>query len=607
MPYKSRWSIDIPILSLTSYVFKTPNAHLEDKPLLIDAEKPEYYLSHHSYREWSKRLAAGLRKAGFQTGDRLLLYSGNNVFFPVILQGAVMAGGIFTGANPSYVARELAYQLLDSGASFLITSEGSLDTALEAASSIKFPRDRMFVMGDGYEVFENRAQAIRGIQHWTSFLASPAESSKFEWEEFSTDEQMNRTAVLNYSSGTTGVPKGVEISHLNYVSNCMQTDFMQHLSPTYHEWLQRARSLSFLPMYHAYGQTHHGVSMILKGIPVYMMRKFDFMKMLEYVQKYRITNLALVPPIAVAMTKRPEVKNFDLSSIESAGCGAAPLSAETIVDFEKMFDHRFQLKQGWGMTEITCSACGWDPNLQAEPSKVGELNPNIEAMIVDDKGRELGDEVRGEFWVRGPNVMKGYWGKLEATAETKTEEGWLKTGDIAVRHADGYWSIVDRKKVGCSEIRRALAWMPTDDFVLQELIKVKGNQVAPAELEGVLLDHPAVSDAAVVGGNNVSHTMHPPTPKFFGLMFQLTLILTRSGEELPRGYVVLRSGQSASPQEIASWLADRVARHKRLVGGVVCVDEIPKNPSGKILRKIMRERAKSEVGDRGEGKRESRL
>lgn len=447
MPYKSRWSIDIPLLSLTSYVFESPNAPLSETPVLIDAEKPEYYLSHHSYREWSKRLAAGLRQRGFQTGDRLLLYSGNSVFFPVVLQGTVMAGGIFTGANPSYVARELAYQLQDSGATYVITAEASLDTALEAASSIKFPLDRVFVMGDGYEIFENRTKPVQGVEHWTTLLASPSEGSKFEWEEFTTSEQMDRTAVLNYSSGTTGVPKGVEITHLNYVSNCLQSEYTAGLDPDYEEWLKRARALSFLPMYHAYGQTHHCVTTVLKGIPIYVMRKFDFIKMLEYIQKYRVTNLSLVPPIAVALTKRPEVKNYDLSSVEGAGSGAAPLSPETIHDFEKMFNRKFQLKQGWGMTEITCSACGWDPNVLTEASKVGELNPNVEAMIVDDTGRELGDGERGEFWVRGPNVMKGYWRKPEATAETKTDDGWLKTGDIAVRHPDGYWSIVDRKKV----------------------------------------------------------------------------------------------------------------------------------------------------------------
>ena len=358
-----------------------------------------------------------------------------------------MTGGIFTGANPTYVARELAYQLQDSGANILITAERSLDTALEAIASINFPRNRIFVMGDGYEMFEDRAQSIQGIEHWSTLLASPSEGTNFAWDEFSTREQMHRTAVLNYSSGTTGVPKGVEISHLNYVANCMQVEYVARLKPDYDVAIKRQVGLSFLPMYHAYGQTHHGVRTVRNGVPVYLMRKFDFVKMLQYIQKYRVTNLTLVPPIAVALTKHPAVKNYDLSSVEAASCGAAPLSPETIKDFETMFQHKFQLRQGWGMTEITCSACGWDPRGRAEPSKVGELNPNIEAMVVDEEGREVGEGERGEFWVRGPNVMKGYWGRPEATAATITREGWLRTGDVAVRHGDGFWSIVDRIKV----------------------------------------------------------------------------------------------------------------------------------------------------------------
>jgi len=192
------------------------------------------------------------------------------------------------------------------------------------------------------------------------------------------------------------------------------------------------------------------------------------------------------------------VNNYDLSTVEGAFVGAAPLDHESVNNFERMFDGKFQLRQGWGMTEITCSAVGWDPTVTSDPKKIGELNPNIEAMIVDDEGRELGYEERGEFWVRGPNVMKGYWGKPEATAETKTEDGWLKTGDIAIHHTDGYWSIVDRKKVGPGLLSRA-RHVGLLTVCAQELIKVKGNQVAPAELEGLLLEHPAVSDAAVVG------------------------------------------------------------------------------------------------------------
>ncbi|KAK5683429.1 hypothetical protein LTS10_004961 [Elasticomyces elasticus] len=553
MPWKSRWNIPIPTQSLPSYLFDSPTIPLDDKPLLIDAEFPEYYLTQHTYREWSKRFALGLQQNGFKPGNRLLLYSGNTIFFPVILLGTIMAGGIFTGANPTYVARELAYQLKDSGATFLVTSESSLKTALDAADSIGFPKARVYVSDAGFSTLESKPQnSIQGTTHFSDLFASSA--STFRWPEFTTQDQMNTTCVLNYSSGTTGVPKGVEITHLNYIANCAQTEYMSSLAPDYESLVKQARGLSFLPMYHAYGQTHHCVSSAKKGIPVYVMRKFEFVELLRCIERYRITSLTLVPPIAVALTKRPEVKDFDISSVTSAGCGAAPLGRESADDFDRtVAKGAWQLRQGWGMTEITCSAIGFDPTSSFVSGAVGELNPNIEGCIVDEDGQEVGLEERGEFWVRGPNVMKGYWRKPEATAETMTPDRWLKTGDIAYRDKDRLIYIVDRKK---------------------ELIKVKGNQVAPAELESLLLDHPAVLDAAVVG-------------------------VVINGEELPRAYVAIQPThtQTFATKELASWLAERVAPHKRLAGGVVVTEAIPKNPSGKILRKLLRERAKEEVGD----------
>lgn len=448
MPWSSRWQIDIPTLSLPNYLFKSASEQLSDKPILLDAAEPCYALTLHTYREWSKRLAAGLRARGFKDGDRLLLYSGNTIFFPVVLMGAVMAGGTFSGANPTYVARELAYQLQDTGAMFLIAAEGSLDTALDAAGSIGFPKERIFCFDGGYATFDGRGQAVRGIQHWSALLASPSEGARFRWKEFTSRDQMNNTVALNYSSGTTGVPKGVEITHMNYISNCMQTQYMASLDPDHDAVLARSRGLSMLPMYHAYGQTVHCVTMPHQGVPIYIMQKFDFVKMLECVQKYRITHLTLVPPIVVALAKRPEVKNYDLSSVESAGCGAAPLGREPVLEFEALWPNgQVNCKQGWGMTEITCSACGIEPGVPSNDTTVGELNPNVEAMLVSDDGKEVGVNERGEFWVRGPNVMKGYWRKPEATADTLTKERWLKTGDIAYRNEKGMIYIVDRKKV----------------------------------------------------------------------------------------------------------------------------------------------------------------
>ena len=191
------------------------------------------------------------------------------------------------------------------------------------------------------------------------------------------------------------------------------------------------------------------------------------------------------------------------------------------------------LQQGWGMTETTCSAMGWDPNMHSDSFGVGELLPNCEARVIDEDGEtDVKQGERGELWVRGPNIMKGYWRNEKATRETLTPDRWLKTGDVCYKDETGTYFIVDRKK---------------------ELIKVKGLQVAPAELEAVLLENPAIVDASVVG-------------------------VTIKGEELPRGYIVLKEGQKVSGEEVAKFLETRVSRHKRLLGGVVVVDAIPKNP-----------------------------
>lgn len=284
----------------------------------------------------------------------------------------------------------------------------------------------------------------------------------------------------------------------------------------------------------AMAQTIFGVNALKENIPVYVMSKFDFIQMLEYTQKYRITFLILVPPVVVAMAKHPITKKFDLSSVEHVGSGAAPLGREVCVELEKLWpENRINVKQGWGMTEITCSALGWHPEEYSDSFSVGELNANCEAKIMDDDGlKEVLQGERGEIWVKAPNVMKGYWNRPDATRETLTPDGWLKTGDIAYVDRNGKFFIVDRKK---------------------ELIKVKGNQVAPAELEALLLDHDAIADVAVIG-------------------------VTIAHDEHPRAYVVLKEGAKVTEKDVQDWLSKLVTRTKRLTGGVRFVDAIPKNP-----------------------------
>ncbi|KAF2838238.1 4-coumarate-CoA ligase 2 [Patellaria atrata CBS 101060] len=551
MPIKAHLQVPIPQVPLPTYLFTSPSAPLSDKPTFIDVDRPEtHYLTKRTYRQWSKRIAAGLQATGLKPGDRVLLFSGNTLFFPCVIMGVIMAGGIFTGANPSYVARELAYQLQDSGARFLIAAEGSFDTAIEAARIAGLKDEQIFTFDDGQATFDGTGKDRGSIRHWSKLVASPELGDRLVWEELGTEEEANRTIALNYSSGTTGMAKGVEITHRNYIANIEQVFFMMKGDPEYQSKTTRARWLCFLPLYHAYAQTVFTVLAPIREVQVYLMQKFDFLQMLQIVEKFRITDLWLVPPIVVAMVKHPATKKFDLSSVERAASGAAPLGKEICMGFEKLWDGRVNIKQGWGMTELTCAATGWKSNAISTSASVGQVNPNCEIKIVrDERGlEEVKHGERGELWVRGPVVMKGYWNKPAATKETLVD-GWLRTGDIGFVDKDGFFYIVDRMK---------------------ELIKVKGNQVAPAELEALLLDHPAIADVAVIG-------------------------VEMDGDEAPRAYVVLKEGKTTTADDIVTFLDSKVSKHKRLKAGARFVNAIPKNPSGKILRKILRDQAKAET------------
>ncbi|KAK3378102.1 hypothetical protein B0H63DRAFT_495755 [Podospora didyma] len=570
MKINSRWTVPIPQCSLQQWIFGSATGSLPEAQAFIDPERPDTnFLTLSDYRLLSKRVALGLKKAGLKVGDRVLLFSGNSLFFPPIFLGILMAGGVFTGANPTFVPRELAYQLRDSEASFLIVAESAKETTFEAAKEAGLPKDRIFVLG-GDTLGSETARSlnpgpgingrVQGARHWTELLTGNlSEAQTWSWEEPS--DPASATCALNYSSGTTGVPKGVEITHYSYVANGVGVGYCNDLDPEHEEKGKRARGLCFLPMYHAYGQTYFVANMPHRRTPVYIMPSFDFVKLLEYVQRFRITALLCVPPIIVLLAKHPLTKQFDLSSVESLGSGAAPLTREVSEEAERLFPKSdITVRQGWGMTEMTCSAMSWDPRILGKSAGVGEMMPNTAAklMALDGKTEITKAGERGELWVNGPTMMRGYWRKPEATADTLFVEPdgtrWLKTGDIA--YVEDYkpgaiFHVVDR---------------------LKELIKVKGNQVAPAELEGVLLDSPDVLDAAVVG-------------------------VTIKGEEVPRAYVVRDPKSSATEKGVADWMATKVARYKQLKGGVAFTDTIPKNPSGKIIRKLLRERAQKEVGD----------
>jgi 4-coumarate--CoA ligase len=282
--------------------------------------------------------------------------------------------------------------------------------------------------------------------------------------------------------------------------------------------------------------------------PVYIMKKFVYEDFLNIIQRHKITNLQVAPPILVMLDKRPETTKYDLSTLKHILCGAAPLSKELQSAVAKKLN--CNIIQGWGMTEVTCGSILVPGGRYDESGSVGLLIPNHELKVLDDDGKEVAEGQPGEMYVRAPNVCLGYWRNEQATKETLDKEGWLKTGDVAVVKDNWFW-IVDRKK---------------------ELIKVNALQVAPAELEAVLLENDDVADAAVTG-------------------------IKLGEEEWPRAYVTLKDEKKGkvSEKQIQEWMKGKVAKHKQLVGGVLFVDEVPKLASGKIQRKVMREWAKRDA------------
>ncbi|KAL2008687.1 hypothetical protein VTN00DRAFT_6881 [Thermoascus crustaceus] len=559
---KSPYTIDIPPIDVATFVFSSGTASSRQKPQYFDATSPSKCYSLAQAEGFVKRVGLGFQRLGLKPDDKVLLYSNNRLFFPVLLWGTIAAGCVFTAASPSASASELEYQLRDSEARTLITSPDTASIALKAATKAGLPRDRVYLFCDPEEDLKRHASLQ--LRPWTDIWASVEESSSWSWRKITTlEDAMSTTAVLNYSSGTTGLPKGVEISHYNLVANAEQVVFKRNIVGNTPEGRARKarvdasgeRWLAPLPMYHAYGQTYYCINAPLIGAKVFIMPKFTIDTYLLYLDIYHVTTLTAVPTIMVMLTKQSHPERYNLHAVETAGCGSAPLNGDIGRLVEKMyFRPGVHVKQGWGMTECTCSVAGFAPDDVDDGSSVGLLNPNCWAKIVPVEDRdfksgtgsaESDGEVVGELWVSGPNVMKGYYKKPEATADTIVyEDGvrWLRTGDVAYIDKRERIYIVDR---------------------LKELIKVKGLQVSPTELELALLTHPSVADAAVTSAKI-------------------------NGNEYPRGFIVQKKGAPAvTEQELADMIKRNFAPHKWLTGGVYFIDAIPRTGSGKVMRRAL--------------------
>jgi acyl-CoA synthetase (AMP-forming)/AMP-acid ligase II len=509
--------VDIPDVPLHRFVFEGV-ATWGDRPALIDAPSGRT-LTYNALAAGVQRVAAGLAQRGLQKGDVFVIYSPNLPEYALGFYGAIAAGGVCSTVNPLYTVDELTFQLSDTKAKFLLTIPPFLDKAKEAAAASGGVQE-IFVLGEG-----------EGATPAAALLASEGDPPAVDWYP---DADI---AVLPYSSGTTGMPKGVMLSHRNLVGNVTQSQAV--LPSEEHDVL-----LAVLPFFHIYGLTVLLTSALRLGQTLVTMPRFDLQQWLDTHVKYGVTVDFVVPPILLAMAKHPLIDAFDLSKVRYVFSGAAPASPELEEAVSKRLD--CLVGQGYGLTETSpvLTANSDDPTTIRHGS-CGRLLPNTEAKVVDPDTREAQDPGKvGELCFRGPQIMKGYLNRPDATADMIDADGWLYTGDLGYFDADGYLYVTDRVK---------------------ELIKYKGMQVAPAELEALLITHPAITDAAVV--------RYPD----------------EEAGEVPKAFIVRRGDDSPSEDEVKAWVAERVSPHKR-VRHVEFIDAIPKSASGKILRRLLIDR-----------------
>jgi acyl-CoA synthetase (AMP-forming)/AMP-acid ligase II len=509
--------VAIPEMALTPFLLE----HAEergDKPAFIEGPSGRT-LTYRGWAESVRRTAAGLAARGFRQGDVFAIYSPNVVEYAVAFHAVSLLGGINTTISPLYTATELSAQLRDSGARYLVTVPSCAEKAEQAARDSGV--SEVFVFGE----------TERGTS-FGSLLAAECASPAVQIDP------REDLVVMPYSSGTTGLPKGVMLTHYNLVANILQSAGALGLR-------EDDIMLGVLPFFHIYGMTVIMNLGLHVGATVVTMPRFDFEPCLQLLEKYHVTFANVVPPMVLAFAKNPLVDKYDLSSLRTVFCGAAPLKE----DLAEAARTRLgcSVVQGYGMTETSpvthATRAGGD---RISLASIGPPLPNTEAKVVDVVSQaELGPDEEGEICVRGPQVMKGYLNRPDATAAMIDGDGWLHTGDIGFADERGCFFIVDR---------------------LKELIKYKGMQIAPAELEAVLLSHPAIADAAVIP------------------------LADEEAGQVPKAFVVLKGELAAA--DILEFVAARVAPYKKL-RSVEFTDHIPKSPSGKILRRILVERQRS--------------
>jgi acyl-CoA synthetase (AMP-forming)/AMP-acid ligase II len=509
---------EIPDIALTPLLLQRA-AGRGDKPALIDGPTGRT-LTYAGWADGVRRAAAGLSARGFRKGDVLAIYSPNLPEYAVAFHAVALLGGIVTTINPAFTQAELAQQLKDSGARVLVTVPGCVERAAQAARAASVRE--VFVFGEAEGATPFAELTLSGGEPPTVAI-----------------NPQTQIVALPYSSGTTGLPKGVMLTHRNLVANMIQAECALTID-------ERDTILGALPFFHIYGMVVIMNCGLHAGSTIVTMPRFDFEQCLGILQQYRITYANVVPPIVLALAKSPLVDKYDLHHLHTVFSGAAPLGESVAAAARARLG--CNVFQGYGLTETSPVTHAMRATSTTSLASIGPPVPNTEVRIIDvDTGVELGPHQNGEICIRGPQVMKGYLNQPDATANMIDSDGWLHTGDIGYADEHGCFFIVDRMK---------------------EMIKYKGMQIAPAELEAVLLSHPLIADAAVI-----------------------PLAHQESGE-VPKAFVVLRGDLTADA--IKAYVLERVAPYKKL-RDVEVIDQIPKSPSGKILRRVLVERERARI------------
>ncbi|XP_044761907.1 4-coumarate--CoA ligase 3-like [Coccinella septempunctata] len=528
---------DLPIPNVTLPEFLTQYQNEFENYVAIECAETKRKYTFGQLRDKSTSFSKSLRKLlKLEDGDVVAVVLRNIPEYPIINLGIMKGNLIVTPVSPAFTPEEISRQIIDSGAKAVVT-EVTIHPNVRKALEIAKKKLPTIVVKT-----ENSQSSPEDTINFHEFV-----DAKVDYPEIILGKPED-VVLMPYSSGTTGLPKGVELTHKNVISNVLETyfcdsDYQQHASETHQEVLP-----NILPYYHIFGQAIiHGLSLV--GGKIITMPNFSPEIFIKSLKENKSTILYIVPPLVLMLTYHEAVKREYLQYVSAIMSGGAPFAASDEEAFIKKFGDKIYFLQGYGMTELACAATNLYPSIMEKVESfrgsIGRPIPNTLMKVIDPEDptlKPLGPNTTGELLIKGPQVMKSYRNLPEETKKTITEDGWLKSGDLGYFNDDGFFFVTDR---------------------LKELIKVKGNQVAPAELEGVIRSFPGVADAAVIG---IPH---------------------KTSGEVPRAYVVGEKGLDV--EKLNEFVNEKVARYKQLKGGIAVVGSIPKNPSGKILRKELKE------------------